>query len=185
MGMGFTSYIVENDEKFSRAIERSIGAVKDLKKPFAMIAKDFRKSRTAIFTLKGPGAYPDLSPKYKKRKERIMGSAYPILKFSGALADSVTNEGDGNNITRINADSMELGTAVSYGIYHQSDSPRSKIPLRKFLFIGSESVKFANSEISGFPERALNTLNSYVLSELGANIEQATGVKPQIRKGKI
>ena len=185
MSLGFTSYVVENDVAFSNAIDRALREVDDLSVPFAQIAKDFQKSRKAIFALKGPGQYPDLNAKYKKRKEKIMGTAYPILKLTGRLESSLTNPGHPENITRINPKSLELGSTVPYGIYHQSDEPRKKIPLRKFLFIGPESVKFANSDISGFPERALNTLNTHVLLSMGKSIEDATGVKPKIKKGKI
>jgi phage gpG-like protein len=183
MSLGFTSYTVENDEKLSRALERAASTVSDLRIPLSQIAKDFRKSRQAIFTLKGPGQYPDLNEKYKKRKIKILGSAYPILKLTGRLDRSVTNASDPENVSRIGKQSAELGTTTPYAIYHQSDAPRTKIPLRKFLFVGPESVKFANSEVSGFPERALNTLNSFVLRTLGASIEEATGVKPIIKKG--
>lgn len=190
MSLGFTSYTVENDEKFQRALDRAIATSKDLSKPLSMIGKDFRKSRQAIFNLKGPGQYPDLGPdgpaktNYKRIKKRQVGFVYPILKLTGRLDDSVTNKSHPENINRIFKDAAEFGTSVPYGVYHQSDESRSKIPLRKFLFIGPESVKFANTLISGFPERALNTLNSFVLGELGASIEQATGVKPKIKKGK-
>lgn len=186
MGLGFTSYTVENDEAFARAMERAAKATDNLRIPLAQIAKDFRKSRTAIFALKSPGGYPDLSPKYKKRKQKSVGFVYPILKLTGRLESSVTQESHPENITRIEPLSMSLGTGVPYANYHQQEGEpgTGKMPLRKFLFIGPESTKFANSEISGFPERALNTLNSYVLKELGASIEQATGVKPQIKQGK-
>ena len=184
MGLGFTSYSVDNDAKFDSALRRALMQVDDLREPLSMIAKDFRKSRNAIFALKGPGQYPDLSSKYKKRKKRAVGFVYPILKLTGRLDDSVTNKAHPENIERIFKNGMELGTSVPYAIYHQSDDPRTKIPLRKFLFIGPESVKFANSEISGFPERALNTLNTFVLRQMGLSIEQATGVKPKIKQGK-
>lgn len=189
MALGFTSYSVENDEKLVRALDRAIKATGDLRKPLAQIGKDFRKSRKAIFALKGPGQYPDLGPDgpaktdYKKIKKRAVGFVYPILKLTGRLEGSVTDSGHPENINDIFKSFAEFGTSVPYAIYHQSDKPRTKIPLRKFLFVGPESVKFANKAISGFPERALNTLNSYVLRELGLSMEQATGVKPKIKKG--
>lgn len=181
-GLGFTSYVVENDLAFDRAVNRAAKEVQDLSIPFAQVAQDFQKSRKAIFVLKGPGQYPDLSPKYKKAKEKVLGSPYPILRFTGRLEESVTNPEHPENVTRIDPLSLELGTEVPYGVYHQSDEPRKKIPLRKFLFIGPESTKFADNDLIGFPERALNTINSHVLRVLGKTIEQATGVKPQIKQ---
>lgn len=185
MGLGFTSYIVENDLAFARAVDRAAKDAKSLKVPFNAIARDFQKSRKAIFNLKGPGGYPDLSPKYKIQKQRILGQIYPILKLSGDLEKSVTDRNDSDNITRVGNDSLELGTSIEYGIYHQSDDPRLKIPLRKFLFIGPESTKFASSDLSGFPNRSLNTLNTFVLRSLGLNIEQATGVKPKVKQQRF
>jgi len=74
-----------------------------------------------------------------------------------------------------------MGTTLEYANAHQEGIG---VPLRRFLFVGPESVKFANSEISGFPERALNTLNTWIMRDLGLTMEQATGVKPKIKKGK-
>lgn len=187
MSLGFTSYIVENDDKIARAFKRAADSSKNLKIPFSMIARDFRKSRKAIFNLKGPGGYPDLSEKYKETKRMVLGEVYPILRLSGDLERSVTEQTDSHNITRINTQSLTMGTSIPYANFHQQDgnfTNTGKMPLRKFLFVGPESVKFASSEISGFPQRALNTLNTYILRELGASMEAATGVKPKIKKRK-
>jgi phage gpG-like protein len=197
---GFTSYVVENDEKVAQALRRALSVSSDLSVPFAMIAKDFQKSRKAIFALKSAGAYPDLSTRpffakwekdelkrhypggYKEYKKAKWGFDYPILKASGRLEKSVTEQGHPDNVTRIGPLAMDMGTKVPYAEYHQSDAPRRKIPLRKFLFIGPESKKYSNTALSGFPERALNTLNSYVIRQLGESIEVATGVKPRTKK---
>ena len=190
MALGFRSYIVENDDKFRAGIDRALRSSKDLRKPLSMIGQDFRKSRKAIWNLKGPGAYPDLGPDgpaktdYKKRKQALVGFVYPILKLTGRLEDSVINKGHPENVNRVGKQFADFGTNVPYGEFHQSDSPRSKIPLRKFLFIGPESTRFASSELSGFPTRALNTLNAFVMKELGLSITQATGVQPKTRTGK-
>lgn len=178
-----TSYVVENDERLAAAFARTAKDAKDLKIPLKLVGKDFRKSRTALFTLKGPGLYDDLAPSTKKTKKRKFGSIYPILVASGRLRDSVTIESHPENISRIGKLSADLGTRVPYGVYHQSDKPRTKIPLRKFLFVGPEAPRFARgNDLKGFPERALNTLNTYILRKMGANIEQATGTKPEIKK---
>jgi phage gpG-like protein len=195
---GFTSYVVENDEKVASALRRAAAVSNDLKVPFAMIAKDFQKSRKAIFALQSAGAYPDLSTKpffawwekddnlrrqydngYKEYKKAKFGFSYPILKATGRLEKSVTDGSDHENITTIGPLMLTMGTRTPYAVYHQSDAPRSRLPLRKFLFIGPESKKYSNSEISGFPERVLNTLNSYVLRTLKKSIQQSTGVEPR------
>jgi len=185
MSLGFTSYQVENDIAFANAMDRAARQSKNLTIPLTSIMKDFYKSRTAIFALKGPGQYPDLSPRYKPNKQRAVGFVYPILKLSGALEESVTSDSGKDNVTRIEPLSLEMGTTVPYANYHQQEGDftnTGKMPLRKFLFIGPESVKFANSDISGFPERALNTLNVFVLRQMGKSIEEATGVKPTIKQ---
>lgn len=200
---GFTSYELVNDERVIKALDRAYRASSDLRVPFAQIAKDFQKSRKAIFALQSAGSYPDLSTKpffawweqkdsplrrqfdggYKEYKKAKLGFDYPILRGeTGNLEKSVTEQSHPDNITRIYPLSMDLGSKVPYLVYHQSDDPRKKIPLRKVLFIGPESKRFSSSEISGFPERALNTLNSWILRQLGANMEQSTGVKPKVKK---
>lgn len=182
MAFGFTSYEVENDQKFAAAIERSLSAVNDLRVPFRLIAVDFFKSRRAIFALKSRGAYPDFkSEKSKNQKIREVGFAYPLLRRTGKLEASITSLGAPNQIAEIGKRDLKLGTQVPYGKYHQSDRPRTKIPLRKFLFIGPEGPKFSSSELSGFPKRSLNTLNTFILRSLGANIKAATGVAPKVK----
>lgn len=199
---GFTSYELVNDEKVSQALERALLVTSDLRVPFAQIAKDFQKSRKAIFALSSAGEYPDLSTRpffawwekdlslkrqydggYKEYKKAKYGFDYPILKATGRLEKSITEQGDPENVTRVYPLALEMGTKVPYAVHHQWGAPKAKLPMRKFLFIGPESKKYSNSEISGFPERALNTLNSFVIRKLGGSIEEATGVKPRI-KGK-
>lgn len=203
MSLGFTSYEIENDKKFARALSRAANAVGNLETPLRQIAADFRKSRKAIFALKSAGQYPDLSTRplrvwwerpetglndfypggYKEYKTAKYGFAYPILKATGRLEGSLTDRNDPEHIERINVDELQIGTAVPYGVYHQSDSPRTKIPLRKFLFIGPEAPRFAKGDaLKGFPERALNTLNAYVLRQTGLSIKEATGVEPRIKE---
>lgn len=197
--LGFTSYEVENDKKFARALSRAAKKVGDLETPLRQIAADFRKSRKAIFALSGSGQYPDLSTKpfrawwekdkdlnrlypggYKEYKEAKFGFAYPILKQTGRLEESLTKRNHPEHIENINVDELEIGTSVPYGIYHQEGTKR--IPIRKFLFIGPEAPRFAKGDaLKGFPERALKTLEKYVLRTTGQSIFEATGVKPKIK----
>lgn len=165
---GFTSYKVDNDKAFRNALDRAKGLTSDLTIPLKDIARDFYRSEKAIFQLSGPGQYPDLSETYKERKRKEVGFVYPILKRSGALADSVLSGSDSNAVYQILAkNTLILGTSLEYGAFHQSDSPRFKIPLRKFLFIGPEAPQFANSDQQGRLERWLNILNSFILAKMG------------------
>ena len=168
-----TSYEVDNDKAFQRAIERAKRAVDDLTVPLTLITKDFYRSEKAIFQLQSPGQYPDLARSTKKARARAGVSVYPILMGMGTsrgkLAKSLTEPDSPDAYNQIiNKRTLFIGTQVEYGIYHQSDAPRSKIPLRKFLFIGPES-KFANSDQQGRVGRWLNIMNDFVLKKLGAS----------------
>lgn len=187
MGEAFTSYSVDNDGQFRNAITRAQAFSDDLRVPFTLIAADFYKSEQAIFALKGPGQYPPfknsegvqslggkgnefgrrrayvttaLSP-YQKKKIKKYGFDYPLLVATGRLATSLLSPGSPGNVTNIGPTELTMGTTVPYGIYHQSDQPRKKIPLRKFLFIGPEST-FANSDQQGRLERWLGIMQDAI-----------------------
>lgn len=132
-------YLVDPDGRFKQAVISASQAVGDLTVPFQQITKSWYQGNKAIFSLKGPGQYQDLSPDYKKQKQKNYGFIYPILRAGGTLEDSITNASSEKTISRIiNKNILELGTSVDYGVYHQSLEPRNKIPFRPFLFIGAE-----------------------------------------------
>jgi phage gpG-like protein len=181
MGREFVSYSVDNDMKFRKAVAAARDAVKDLTIPLTLIAKDFFKSERAIFQLSGPGLYPDLSTKpffafweqgelrreypggYKEYKQAKAGFVYPILKLSGALERSLTDPTDSNAVNFIvNKNTLIVGTRLQYAIYHQSDAPRTKIPLRKMLFVGPEAPRWAVGDQVGRLERWLGILNGFL-----------------------
>ena len=173
--MSFTSYSVDNDRAFRNSLLRARQQVSDLTLPLTFIAKDWFRSNKAIFALKGPGQYPDLKPKYKIAKQKNWGFIYPILLASGRLSGSLLDPKNPESINYIlNKDTLVVGTKVPYGIYHQSDEPRSKIPLRKFLFIGPESQFNSNGDVAGRLTRWLGYLNGYVLAKMQ---QQGFGVK--------
>lgn len=167
--MGFTSYQVDNDGKFKRYLKYASEVSDDLRVPFGLILRDFYRSEKAIFKLKGPGQYPDFkNERSRKAKKRIAGFEYPLLVRTGKLAASLLSpdsEGSVANITKL---SLTFGTSVEYGIYHQSDEPRAILPLRKFLFIGPEASRFANSDQQGRLERWLNYLNDFIIQKVNA-----------------
>lgn len=164
---GFTSYSIDNDNEFAAALNKAKAKVKDLRIPFKEISDDFYKSQKAIFQLQSPGKYDDLDEDYKDRKQKLYGFVYPILKASGRLERSVTSANGEGAINIITKSVLGIGTTVKYGVYHQSDSPRNKIPLRKFLFIGPEAPRFANSDQKGRLERWLGILNGYIVENFG------------------
>lgn len=164
--MSFTSYSLENDKRFKAAIERASAACDDLRVPFGLILKDFYRSEQAIFQLGTRGQYPEISPKYAKRKQTKYGFVYPLLKASGGLSKSVLQPNAEGSIAEIRMKELMFGTSIPYAKYHQSDEPRKKIPLRKFLFIGPEAPEFATSDQVGRATRWLNIMNDHVLKEI-------------------
>ena len=174
MAEPFTSYAVDNDKKFRDAIKIASATVTDFRIPFGLILKDFYKSQQAIFKLKGPGKYPpfkgekDLKTgltRYQAAKIKKVGFDYPLLVRSGTLAASLLGPNNAGSISKITPLSLTFGTSIKYGIYHQSDEPRSKIPLRKYLFIGPEAPSFATSEQMGRAERWLGYISDHVARE--------------------
>lgn len=164
MVMG-TSYILQNDAKFRAAIKKAGKRVEDLRLAFNLIALDWLKSNRTQFTLKGSGLYPPLSPDYAARKARQFPGA-PILVASGRLRDSVTQKSHFDNIIEVGRQFLVMGTKTPYGIFHQSDAPRKKIPLRKFLFIGPEAPSHARRADAGRLERWLGILEGEVQRQL-------------------
>jgi phage gpG-like protein len=157
------SYVKINDEIFKKKMAKAQKAVDDLRVPLILISKDFYKSQQAIFKLKGPGQYPDLKEKTKIDKLRNGYSVYPILYRTGRLAKSTLDASHPDAINQIiDKKILVIGTRVPYGVYHQSDAPRRKIPLRKFLFIGPEAKEFATSDQMGRLKRWTSILDSYV-----------------------
>lgn len=178
----FTSYEVDNDKRFERLIKRLGKTVDNLAPAFGEIARDFYKSNKAVFSNR-PGLYPDYTSRatgttgadtpYAKRKLRLYGRVYPMLVASGKLRDSLTEPTAPNSdtILQIGRKSLVIGTdvqnekGVQYPLFHQSDKPRKKIPLRKFLFIGPEAARYVSSE-KGRSERWTKILELWVDKQL-------------------
>ena len=171
MADGFTSYTVDNDKNFRDAIKRASLVAQDFRVPFGFLLNAFYKSEQAIFQLKGPGKYPPfkgpINPKtgrtqYQDWKFKKYGFDYPLLVRTGALAASLLGPSNPGSISKITNLSLTFGTSIAYGIYHQSDEPRRKIPLRKFLFIGPEAPTFATREQQGRLERWLGYMQDFI-----------------------
>lgn len=169
MAQQFTSYSVDADKKFRNLLKQVQEKSNDLRKPFGLILRDFYRSEKAIFKLKGPGQYPDLAESTKADKKRKGYPVYPILVRTGRLAASLLSASSDGSVAKITPLSLTFGTSVEYGIFHQSDEARTKLPLRKFLFIGPEASQFANSDQQGRLERWLG----YLQDHLNASIKVA------------
>jgi len=160
-----TSYIIDNDRQFQRAIQNAVKRVSDLRLAWELISADWRKSNKTQFSLKGSGLYPALSPDYAEQKaKKFPGKS--ILVATERLKKSVTQKTHPDHINVVVKSGFTFGTAVPYGIFHQSDSPRSKIPLRKFLFVGPEAPQFARRADAGRLERWLGILDKELQRQL-------------------
>ncbi len=137
--MAFTSYDVDADKSLERAIKKYSEEVNDFTFSLTETARVIKKFQTAHFTLKGSGQYEELSEEYAEFKEDIVG-IQPILVFNKRLKKAVIGRTQ-DSVLEIGKKSLVVGEDTGYGIFHQSDEPRSIIPLRKFLFITDDIVE--------------------------------------------
>ena len=78
---------------------------------------------------------------YENYKQKKVGFVFPMLKFSGRLESSITDSSSPDFINVMTKTSLTLGSAVPYGIFHQSSEARkTRLPMRKFLFIDPTNV---------------------------------------------
>lgn len=173
MAESFTSYSVDNDRRFRDALKQASQSVSDFRIPFTLILADFYKSQQAIFKLSSAGQYPDFKnggaqSKYAIAKQKAVGFKYPLLVRSGKLSASLLGPNNVGSVAVITSLSLTIGSNIKYGVYHQSDNPRSKIPLRKFLFIGPEAKRYATSDQVGRLERWTKIISDHVANKAKA-----------------
>ena len=162
-------------KRFIKALRKASKKVDDLRIPLNEIANRFMESRKFIFDLSrsGPGAYQDLSDKYKKWKTRLIGTPYPILYLTGRLKESITKEGR-ENIKNVRPKLLEIGSTVPYALYLQKGSKKINLPAREFLFWGPESPKFANHHVVRKQNRATAmVLYTFIERKLGKTLPAA------------
>jgi hypothetical protein len=180
MAEPITSYIVDNDNDFKKALDRLKATTSDFRIPFGLIAREFYKSNRKIFKLKKAGKYPVLggiNPSAIKQgtqtnrefaetqKERQVGFIYPLLVREGLLAASLVKSGHSNALKKVTKDSLLLGTSVEYAKYLQEGTKFMKA--RKVVFIDGgplETSKGASS--SGRREQWLNIINTYIVDKI-------------------
>lgn len=155
---------VDPDKEFAASVKKARARVGDLTIPFTLISKSWFQSNKSIFSLAGPGKYVDLKPSTKATKLRVLGTVYPILRFSGALESSLTDPGDSKSIAKIeNKKVLFLGSSISYLPYLQFGT--KFMAARPVILLGPEQV--APSGINKRREAWIAILRSYV--------EQVTG----------
>ena len=161
------SYEVKNDEAFRKALLKLGKKASDLSLPLTLITKDFYKSQQAIWKLKSPGGYPDLSQATLDQRHRDGQPIYPILFKTGRLRDSMIDATHADTInTIVNKRELFLGTTVPYAIHHQFGAPKANLPMRKFLFIGPEAPRAVRNIVDGGGkgrlERWLGIINGHI-----------------------
>lgn len=155
-------FAFDPNSELQKKMDEIYKATGDLTIPLKLIAREWFKGNKSMFALRGPGRFADLSKKYKKKKLREYGFVYPILMASGRLMASITDPPGDESINRIEADkaTLTLGTKVPYGVYHQSNLPRTIMPYRPFLLVGVEQI--APQDIKNNRVKAwMTTLDTY------------------------
>jgi len=160
-------YDVDPDNRLANAIKRAVRDLGDLTEPFQLMTREWYKGNVSIFdkNRQGPGKYADLSPRYKRRKQRKWGFTYPILRASGKLADSMTNPTHSDSIAVIvNKRELHLGTKVKSKKNHAYGASlhfgTRKMPARPFALIGGEQV--ATKQVNQRRENWINLINDWV-----------------------
>jgi len=144
-----------NAPEFDRKISAALKAVKSLFPEFTVIANMWYKDNRQIFDLKSAGQYEDYKPGKKGRPSPYMiykrkhakglnNNFYPLLKFSGKLAASITNPSAPGAVRSITATSLVLGTQIPYAIYHQLGT--KNMPARPPI-INKKSAEHGQSHI--------------------------------------
>lgn len=123
-----------DDTDVKRAFRGLLKVAKDPRPAFIAIASSWFKENRKIFGLKGPGQYKDLSPEYKKRKQKKAGFVYPILQaVNGRIKSGLTEDGSEYNFKEIGKTSLVLGVRnIVYARRHQVGD--KVIPRRPFIF---------------------------------------------------
>lgn len=173
-------------------LEKFGDQVSDLRPPLIQIAREFYKSNKFIFdmrattqkkwptfqgpkiiqTWKNPGRPEKRTrdgsmtayqwAKVQAEWEGVNSRGYPLLRASGTLERSITNDGDVNAIKVITEKSLVIGTRVPYGIHHQYGAPKANVPMRKFLFIDASTDISTNPALSRRSEAWTKAIQTYI-----------------------
>lgn len=181
-------FTIENEKAFQDGLDRLGKATSDFRIPFRLISSDFYRSQKKIFQLQSEGLYNPLGgfnfnereangltkrQNAENRKERLTGHAWAPILFgkTGDLKDSTLSNSHRYSIFFLDKQSLEIGTSVPYGKYHQSDEPRTKIPQRKFIFIdGGANDASRDSSLTGRSQRWLNIMNDHVIQLISGEV---------------
>lgn len=132
---------IEGVKELDRAVLSRADRLSDMRPAWQKIIAALQDYEERMFdaegAIEGLEKWAPLSDAYAAWKA-IHYPGRGILVRTGALKASLTGGGQGIRIVK--AKEMVFGTAVPYGIYHQSRRPRRKLPRRAFLRL-SEPMK--------------------------------------------
>jgi phage gpG-like protein len=107
------------------------------------VADEMRRITKQQFETEGGHASGGWKPLTEMRREfkRRHGLDPHILRATNALMRSLTEKFASGAIERLSGDSLVFGSAVRYGIYHQSSQPRSVMPFRPPVALTAEDKR--------------------------------------------
>ena len=129
---------VLGETQVSAMLSRTTDKIHDLAPYWATVTVLLQSLVKEQFDTEGgrTGGWAPLSPSYAADKARRFG-AQPILVATGKLRDSLVG---GSAISRqVGNESLEFGTSVPYGIYHQKGT--QNMPQRKILDLNSDDQR--------------------------------------------
>lgn len=137
------------DLRFTRLLFR----IQDLQPVNEKLIEEFRNEIKLQFeTQGGRSGFPwaPLKPSTIRGRVRAGFPPGPILVRTGALRDSLVESHHALGCKSNTPKGWFIGTQVKYAVYHQSRSPRTKIPRRAFLAITRQFKLFVIRTIHRF-----------------------------------
>jgi phage virion morphogenesis protein len=130
------------DAELQAALAEFIGRTENLTPALNDLGEHLlRKTRQRFDTSTAPDGtkWAPLAARTIKAKQRRATTGKPyrtkadpsaILKDTFTLRDSITYQ--------VSSNALQVGTNIEYGIYHQSEEPRTRLPRRAFLGLDAE-----------------------------------------------
>lgn len=132
-----------------RRLLRMEHGLTDASDAFRAIAGILSRATARNFATRGQSGghpWPPLKRATIARKRR-MGLDTRILRASSRLYDSLVNAQDSEHIEDVGDDFLRWGSAVDYGVFHQSRRPRTRLPFRPPVALSENAKRSAVREL--------------------------------------
>lgn len=150
------------EAEFFRRFDRLDAQFTDLTPIWPDVRDEFRAIEKEQFASEGgqgrDGRWQELSDAYKSRKVKQYGEK-PILQASGKLMKSLTGD-TADSVYRPAKQSIEIGTRVKYGLFHQTGS--GNLPRRAPINFSERQRERLMKRIQGALVRELRRGVGYV-----------------------